>query len=147
MDRIPNSLRFQAPPVGAPQIAVVFVGGKILSVRELTRHSIDVRRHHQPVHRFETPAASNEFGGQPIKQFGVCRRLALPPEIIGAADDPTPEMPLPKAIDNYPGNKWMVGTRKPKGQLLAIPGAVRVSVLELVPTAEGGGRPGPTLAL
>src|SRR6185437_2565248 len=67
----------------------------------------------------EPPAVLDQFGGQPVEQFGMRGPTAVEAEIVGRIDQTDAEMIMPQAIDDHPREQRIVRPRGPRGQTLA----------------------------
>ncbi len=80
------------------------------------RHLVGIGQHDQPMQRLEMPAVGDQFGGQPIEQFGMGRLVALKAEIAGRANDPAAKVILEMPIGHHAGRHRVVFRGDPVGQ-------------------------------
>ena len=69
--------------------------------------------HNEPVHRLEAPAATREFGGEPVEQFRVRWPCAGFTKIVQCADDALAEVMFPNAVDHHARGERMLRARGP----------------------------------
>ena len=96
----------------------LFVGifRHIGGVVELRRHLVGLRRHDQPVHLLDAPAAVHELDRQPVEQLRMRRLLAHLAEVIERRHDAAAEMMMPDAIDDHARGQRIVRRRQPLRQ-------------------------------
>src|SRR5262249_4955330 len=78
--------------------------------------AVSGRQHHQSMKVLETPAALDQFDGQPIEQLRMRGGIAHCAEVAGRGDDAGAEMMLPQAIDEDTGCQRIVLARQPTSQ-------------------------------
>ena len=66
------------------------------------------------------PALTHEFGGQPVEQLRMRRRLARGPEVIGRADQTDAEKLAPDVIDRDTAGERMLRRDEPFGEIQTV---------------------------
>ena len=77
-------------------------------------------RHNELLKMLYVPARTNEFGGEPIEEFGVGGFFALNAEVFGRFDKAGPEVFLPVTVDGDPGSQRVFGRGNPAREAKAI---------------------------
>ena len=83
----------------------------------LSGGAIDAGEQNEAMQSFDRPVLANQFGGQPVEQFGGYRCGPELPEIVRGFNQPDPEVPLPDAVDDHPAGERVSGIGDPPGQL------------------------------
>ena len=65
---------------------------------------------------FHAPAVFDQFGGEPVQQFGMRGGRSLAPELENRGDQWLPEMTGPEVIDRHSGRQGILGIGDPIGQ-------------------------------
>src|SRR5262249_32049754 len=65
---------------------------------------------------FEPPALPDQLFGQPVKQLGVRRPVALEAEVVWRANNASAKMVLPKAVGHNTGGQRVFPRNEPVGQ-------------------------------
>ena len=77
-------------------------------------------RHDEALHRLDVPAGADEFGGEPVEQFGMARRFALGSKILGGLHQAGAEVGLPVAVHRYARGEGMVRIGEPLREAEAV---------------------------
>ena len=79
---------------------------------------------HQANHGFDVPVGADEFGGEPVEEFGMAGWFALDTEVLGGFDEAGAEDGLPEAVDGDTGGEGIAGVDKPLREAEAVFGGV-----------------------
>ena len=122
--RSPAPGRGPSPPASrkrGPRASSRF-SGSLCSSSGVTLRRLPIRGAHDDglLHRLHVPAGADEFGGQPVEQFGMRRPFALRAEILHRLDQAGAEIHLPEAIHGHARRQRIGGIDQPFGEAQAI---------------------------
>src|SRR6185369_7472272 len=113
---VANEFRVESPRRLPGEPAIERVG--FAEARRLARRlSIRIGRDDQLDDVLDVPAAVNEFGCEPVEQFGMRRPVALRSEIIDSPRQAGSEELLPQTIDEHAGRQRILARRQPPREI------------------------------
>ena len=102
--RVAHFLRVNAKTRAARQQTILRVSREQFG-RYAGRLQVSGRGRDETLQVFHVPAGADEFGREPVEQFGMCRPLALHAEVLNRLHDADAKELLPEAIHIHTGGE------------------------------------------
>ena len=91
-------------------------GGELGAIGMTGAAPVGVTGHDRAMQGFDRPIAFDQFGGEPIEEFGMRGRFAGATKVVGIARDGLTKVPEPNPVDDSPSGEGVVGTSDPFGK-------------------------------